>query len=291
MYYLYVKKHNVTKLKYLGQTKNTNPRTYKGSGKYWRRHIKKHGYDVTTTVLLETEDIDELCRVSNFFSDFFDVVNSKKWANLIPETGVTINGVNETGKNLYGYNGRTPNVPDNFKRGRKTQQWLRENDQEWVESWKNKISQSLKGLMVGENNPFYGKSHTEETIKKISRNNSISQAGAKNSQYGTMWITDGTQDKKINKKDKIPNGWIHGRAISVKNEIIKKQKHKEKQDRKIKDREKKIKYLRDLYKIYVTGGFKSVQDAGYAYTQVNLINQFKKYLTEFESKHGKRRRL
>jgi len=39
MVYLYVKIHNVTKLKYFGKT-TKNPYNYKGSGLYWKRHLK-----------------------------------------------------------------------------------------------------------------------------------------------------------------------------------------------------------------------------------------------------------
>jgi hypothetical protein len=42
--------------------------------------------------------------------------------------------------------------------------------------------------------------------------NSIRQGGVNNSQYGTMWITDGTQNKKIKKTDIIPTGWNKGRT-------------------------------------------------------------------------------
>lgn len=38
------------------------------------------------------------------------------------------------------------------------------------------------------------------------------QKGGKNSQFGTMWITDGTSNKKIKKKDSIPDGWRRGRV-------------------------------------------------------------------------------
>lgn len=34
----------------------------------------------------------------------------------------------------------------------------------------------------------------------------------KNSQYGTMWITNGTKNKKIKKDDVIPEGWYKGRV-------------------------------------------------------------------------------
>ena len=58
MFYLYVKTHNQTKLKYLGKTES-DPYQYKGSGKYWLRHIRKHGNDVSTQILLATEDKKE----------------------------------------------------------------------------------------------------------------------------------------------------------------------------------------------------------------------------------------
>ena len=85
--YLYVKIHNVTGLKYLGKTSRNDVYIYEGSGKYWQRHIKKYGYDVTTHILLVTEDINELKETGIFFSKLFNVVKSKEWANLMEENG------------------------------------------------------------------------------------------------------------------------------------------------------------------------------------------------------------
>ena len=48
----------------------------------------------------------------------------------------------------------------------------------------------------------------KETMKK----NNHSQ-GTKNSQYGTMWITDGSSNRKIKKEEVIPEGWRKGRFI------------------------------------------------------------------------------
>lgn len=39
------------------------------------------------------------------------------------------------------------------------------------------------------------------------------QKGEKNSQYGTMWITDGELNRKVKKTDDIPFGWRKGRVI------------------------------------------------------------------------------
>ena len=86
MIYLYVKTHNVTGLKYLGKTKN-DPFKYKGSGKLWKLHIKKHGYDVTTEILLQTETEQEIKEKGKEFSILWNIVESKNWANLKLEEG------------------------------------------------------------------------------------------------------------------------------------------------------------------------------------------------------------
>ena len=39
--------------------------------------------------------------------------------------------------------------------------------------------------------------------------------GEKNSQYGTYWITNGIDNKKIKKIDKIPDNWYLGRFKNV----------------------------------------------------------------------------
>lgn len=90
MHYLYVKTHNVTGLKYLGQTQNFDPYNYSGSGKYWKRHLKIHGDNFSTTILLATESLFELKETGIFFSKLWNVVKSKNWANLIDESGTGI---------------------------------------------------------------------------------------------------------------------------------------------------------------------------------------------------------
>jgi len=62
---------------------------------------------------------------------------------------------------------------------------------------------------------FTGKTHSDETKRKISEANS-KITGSKNSQYGTMWITNGKENKKIKKDvDSIPEGWYKGRKIML----------------------------------------------------------------------------
>ena len=59
---------------------------------------------------------------------------------------------------------------------------------------------------------FFGKSHTEETKKHIGLKNSKHQKGKGNSQFGTMWITNGANNLKIKKDDLIPEGFTKGRV-------------------------------------------------------------------------------
>lgn len=87
MHYLYIKTHNITGLKYLGQTSSKDPFQYSGSGKYWKLHIKKHGYDIKTQILLASNDKKEIDETGIFFSKIFNVMNSNEWANLKEECG------------------------------------------------------------------------------------------------------------------------------------------------------------------------------------------------------------
>lgn len=84
---LYIKSHNVTGLKYFGKTKQ-DPFIYKGSGKYWVRHLKKYGNDVSTIIYKQFEiECEELRKCAMDFSIEYDIVNSELWANLKQENG------------------------------------------------------------------------------------------------------------------------------------------------------------------------------------------------------------
>jgi len=85
--YLYIKTHNITGLKYFGKT-TKDPYKYNGSGKYWIKHLRKHGNDVATEVLGYFNSESECKSVAIKFSTENNIVESKSWANLCPESGV-----------------------------------------------------------------------------------------------------------------------------------------------------------------------------------------------------------
>lgn len=58
-----------------------------------------------------------------------------------------------------------------------------------------------------------GRTHKEESKQKIGSKNAIHQKGKGNSQYGTMWVTDGVTSMKIKKGSNIPEGFRKGRVM------------------------------------------------------------------------------
>lgn len=87
IYYLMVKTHNITGLKYLCQTKRQDPIKYLGSGTRWRNHLRKHGKEISTEILLECGSKDELRKWGIHYSELWNVAQSNEWANLKPESG------------------------------------------------------------------------------------------------------------------------------------------------------------------------------------------------------------
>jgi hypothetical protein len=81
-----------------------------------------------------------------------------------------------------------------------------------------KKSSALHGIknFKGKRNlkSFLGKSHTEETKRKIAEVAKRTQSGSGNSQYGTIWITDGKSNRKMKHNLNIPAGWSRGRTLN-----------------------------------------------------------------------------
>ena len=118
IYYLYIKTHKITGLKYLGQT-SKNPYEYGGSGVKWVEHIKQHGNNVRTEIILKTSDWDQLTASGRYWSTYYQVVTAmddfgnKIWANIIPESG---GGSNTGGEDHYLYD-HTEYSFENIKTG------------------------------------------------------------------------------------------------------------------------------------------------------------------------------
>lgn len=86
---LLVLTHNVTGLKYFCKTTRLkNLHWYKGSGVYWRRHMKAHGRDISAGVLGLYYDKDRCVSAALKFSEDNNIIADKGWANCIAENGL-----------------------------------------------------------------------------------------------------------------------------------------------------------------------------------------------------------
>ena len=150
IYYLYVKTHNITGLKYLGKTIQ-DPYKYRGSGKDWIPHLKEHGVDIKTDIVKECLSNEELSYWGRYYSALWNVVNSqdnfgnKIWANIIPETG----GGNAGKKGVPAWNKGITGV------------YTQSEESNTARSKALKGKPGNNGGLAGEKNPMYNKSVTD----------------------------------------------------------------------------------------------------------------------------------
>lgn len=154
---------------------------------------------------------------------------------------------------------------------------------EWVEQQKQKRSVALKEYFKnGGENAFEGKTHTAEARAKISKAAKVHQAGTSNSQYGTMWITDGTENRKVKCDSAIPVGWQQGTAQGIVTQQRKKEQQKEQQ---IAKQQAIVQKYRAAFEYYRDNNV-SVQEVGQEFniSYTALYRNFKKYFST-EYKH------
>jgi hypothetical protein len=166
--WLYIKQHNQSGLKYFGRTTQKNPVKYRGSGKYWSRHLTVHGNDVTTLWCHLFTEKDSLIRFATYFSIMNNIVESEVWANLDIENG--LNGTSAGKK--FG-----PHTEDWKKNASK----IMKGKSPWCKGKKlGPYSEERKSKLRGKRKPFSeeskknmsnakkGKTFSEETKKKMS---------------------------------------------------------------------------------------------------------------------------
>jgi hypothetical protein len=78
-----------------------------------------------------------------------------------------------------------------------------QDDPEYKKMWRA----SLKGRPATRG--MQGKKHSAETLERKSK----AAKGDNNSQFGTKWITNEVESKKIKATDQIPEGWRAGRKV------------------------------------------------------------------------------
>lgn len=197
---LYKTRNDITNKFYIGihSTSNLND-GYLGSGKIIRYSIKKYGEENHSIKILE-------------------FLNSRK--ELLEKESKIIN--NELLKDplcmnlqLGGNNGwgliNSDSEIQKIKsiKGNKKKTWLLENDKEWTNNYKKKVSKGVKESLK-KYNRWEGKHHSEKTISKMKE----SHRGKHEMNKNRRWISNGNEIKMISileLDEYINNGWKRGR--------------------------------------------------------------------------------
>jgi hypothetical protein len=223
---LYKKTHRETGLQYLGKTVR-DPYEYQGSGRRWTNHIAKHGYNVDTEILLETENPKEIKKWGEYYSELWNIVESKNWANLKAEQG-------DGGWDHMNSKLTSEDYSRRGKLGRQAQ------DEYYIKNFGSieagrmatinpkKVSATLKEKYKADSN-FREKNRQiiklageaallpnsrakrKATYQKIGHSQ-----GEKNSQFGTCWIYNDQGNRKIKKEEidiYLAQGYIKGRKL------------------------------------------------------------------------------
>lgn len=172
IYYLYIKTHNITGLKYLGQT-TQDPYQYNGSGVDWTTHLRDFGDKITTTILLSSECRGERNYWGRYYSNLFKVTTAmddygnRIWANRIPETG---GGPGGSIGHASSTKGKTYEEIYGEEKAEELKQIIRKSNSNRVvtEETCSKIAKSMTGKMSGDKHPMFNKTHSEKTKKIFS---------------------------------------------------------------------------------------------------------------------------
>jgi len=198
---------------YIGkhQTKDLND-GYMGSGKYLKRSVNKHGLENFKKEILfifdsEKEmDAKEAELVDEEFilrEDTYNIcVGGQGGFSYINTNGLSVN-IDEQRKKDKSLAKRSSSKANDAKRQKYQCQALRK-------EYNKKISNGVKTKIEEDGHWWTGKAHSDQTKEKMKK---TKNQGEKNSQFGTMWITNGDLNKKIKRDvDNIPEGWYKGRS-------------------------------------------------------------------------------
>lgn len=196
--YLYVKTHNKTGLKYLGKT-SQEPFRYLGSGVRWRKHLKKHGIDISTEILCESHDPQYIKEQGIYYSLLWDVVNSKEWANLKIEEG--------DGGFSHLNTGDQAHIDRCSRAGKKAYVDLKKHRRIWTKEELRKISVIARARLA------QLRKDDPERFKKIYEERSMNYQGSGNPMFGKIWCVDLADPTNLAKRivvdpNCVPDGYL-----------------------------------------------------------------------------------
>lgn len=191
---------------YIGshKTKDLND-DYMGSGKYLKTAQEKHGIENFNKEILFVFDTPEAMYAKEAEMVNEDFLATENTYNLKVGGFGGFDYINRTiskeQKSIAGCLGQnSPNVVH-------------------IHEHKDYVNILKKAVIARKNSSkgqamFKGKTHSEQTKAEIGAKTSVYQSGEGNSQFGSMWITDGKENMKIPKDGMIEIGWRKGRTLN-----------------------------------------------------------------------------
>jgi len=178
---------------------------YLGSGTYLKRSINKHGKENHSVEILEFLNSREGLAAREKEIVSLQEIAKKECMNLkVGGKGGFSTEVQKRGS-----------IAGNLEKTR-----LRKEDPAFRARFTKVMSECMKKqFLEGKRTSFnigqwIGKKHTEATKLKMSKSAS-NKPPEQNSQFGTCWITNEVESKKIKKGDDITEGWRLGRIVNI----------------------------------------------------------------------------
>lgn len=189
---------------------------YFGSGKYLRYSIQKHGKDNHSIEILEHYFTREDLKSREKEIVNRELLSDPNCMNLREGgEGGDWSLVNKSKKNLYGNNGKDGFGKQNLLLGSSLHDHLKSSGKS--EEYRTTMSEKMKAKRSECSELWKTAPLSDDHKAKIATANSKLQQGSGNSQFGTCWINDGEESRKI-KNDELQrwldDGWIRGRKIN-----------------------------------------------------------------------------
>jgi group I intron endonuclease len=136
--FIYLTTNKINDKKYIGMCKYTHEKNYLGSGKLLKQSIRKYGKENFERIILqECETFGELSLAEEHWIRVYDAVNNENFYNLTSG----------------GFGGNSDYLKEYWNK-------FTEEERKLCRNWN-------KRDMHGQNNPMFGKTHSEETKKLI----------------------------------------------------------------------------------------------------------------------------
>jgi hypothetical protein len=219
VYYLIYETKNLLDGKiYVGahQTENLTD-NYIGSGTHFKRAVKKYGIENFRTEILFKFDNKQ-----DMYAKEAEIVN-KDFISRLDTYNIKTGGfggwdhINSNEITRIEKNKKARKIT-NTKYKEKISEWGKLGNKQRNEKYPNLSKEIANKLWISGDfklgaiaaQSLESKRKRIETLKNINH-----QQGSKNSQFGTLWITNGMENKKIKKNDKMPENWYKGRKFNT----------------------------------------------------------------------------